>query len=385
MLAKVFSSAVLGIDAYLVDVEVDLAAGLPTFAVVGLPDASVKESRERVKAAVQNSGLDFPVRRITVNLAPADVRKEGSAYDLPIAIGILCATGVIAESALPSSVLLGELSLDGSVKPVRGALSIALAAERNGMTRLILPRENAAEAAVIPGVAVYPVDTLPQVVEFLTGRLSLEPLQVDLHAALAPSQPGLIDFAEVKGQALVKRGLEVAAAGGHNILLLGPPGAGKSMLARRLTTILPDLTLAEAIETTRIHSVAGLTGRRTAFVTTRPFRAPHHTISDVGLIGGGQVPTPGEVSLAHHGVLFLDELPEFRRRVLEVLRQPLDDGMVTIARTSMSASALMCLIPPVCLRMLRDGYFSTLPVPYWRPSADRLRREMKDEIVSIPS
>jgi magnesium chelatase family protein len=230
MLAKVFSSAVLGIDAYLVDVEVDLAPGLPTFAVVGLPDASVKESRERVKAAVQNSGLDFPVRRITVNLAPADIRKEGSAYDLPIAIGLLCATGVIPESALQSSVLLGELSLDGSVKPIRGALSIALAAERNGMTRLILPRENAAEAAVIPGVAVYPVDTLPQVVEFLTGRLSLEPLQVDPHAALAPSRPGLIDLAEVKGQALVKRALEVAAAGGHNILRLGRPGAGPCRL-----------------------------------------------------------------------------------------------------------------------------------------------------------
>jgi magnesium chelatase family protein len=338
MLAKVFSSAVLGIDAYLVEVEVDLAPGLPTFAVVGLPDASVKESRERVKAAVQNSGLEFPIRRVTVNLAPADIRKEGSAFDLPIAIGLLCATGVIPESALSSAVLLGELSLDGRVKPIRGALSIALAAERMGMRRLLLPRENAPEAAVIQGIDVHPVDTLPQVVEFLTGRLPLVPLQADLHATLSSVLSGAIDMSEVKGQSLVKRALEVAAAGGHNILLLGPPGAGKSMLARRLTTILPDMTLAEAIETTRIHSVAGLTSGGTAFVTTRPFRAPHHTISDVGLIGGGHIPTPGEVSLAHHGVLFLDELPEFRRHVLEVLRQPLEDGLVTITRASMSVT-----------------------------------------------
>src|SRR4029434_186531 len=330
MLAKVFSSAVLGIDAYIVEVEVDLASGLPYFAVVGLPDASVKENRERVKAAVQNSGLDFPVRRITVNLAPADIRKEGSAYDLPIAIGLLCATGVISASTLQNAILLGELSLDGRVKPIRGALSIALAAERAGMTRLILPRENSTEAAAIQRIAVYPVDTLPQVVEFLTDRLHLDPLQVDLQAAFAPVQPAPIDFAEVKGQALVKRALEVAAIGGHNLLLLGPPGAGKSMLARRLTTILPAMTLAEAIETTRIHSVAGLTGDRTALVTTRPFRAPHQTISDAGLIGGGHVPMPGEVSLSHNGWCFLDELPEFRRHVLEVLRQPLEESLIYV-------------------------------------------------------
>jgi magnesium chelatase family protein len=322
MLAKVFSSAVLGIDACLLEVEVDLVPGLPTFAVVGLPDALVEESRERVKAAVQNSGLDFPVRRITVNLAPADIRKEGSAYDLPSAIGLLCAAGVILALALETSVLLGELSLDGRVKPIRGALSIALAAEPAGMTRLILPRGNAREAAVIEGIAVYPVDTLPQVVEFLTNRLSLAPLWVDLQAAIAPVQLAPIDFGEVKGQALVKRALEVAAAGGYN-LLLGPPGAGTSMLARRLTTILPAMTLAEAIETTRIHSGAGLTGDRTAWVTTRPCRASHHTIADVGLIGGGAVPMPGEVSLAHNGVLCLDERPECRRHGLEVLRQRL--------------------------------------------------------------
>jgi magnesium chelatase family protein len=270
MLAKVFSSAVPGIDACLLEVEVDLVPGLPTFAVVGLPDALVEESRERVKAAVQNSGLDFPVRRITVNLAPADIRKEGSAYDLPSAIGLLCAAGVILALALETSVLLGELSLDGRVKPIRGALSIALAAEPAGMTRLILPRGNAREAAVIEGIAVYPVDTLPQVVEFLTNRLSLAPLWVDLQAAIAPVQLAPIDCREVKGQALVKRALEVAAAGGYNLLLIGPPSAGKSMLARRLTTILPAMTLAEALEARRIHRVAGLTGDRTAFATVYP-------------------------------------------------------------------------------------------------------------------
>jgi magnesium chelatase family protein len=338
MLAQVFSSAVVGIDAAPVEVEVDLAPGLPSFAVVGLPDASVKESRERVKAAIQNSGLDFPIRRITVNLAPADLRKEGSAYDLPIAVGILSATGVVPSGRLPATVILGELSLDGRVKPIKGALSIALAAQRHGMQALLVPRDNALEAAVIAGITVYAVDTLPQVVAWLTGELVLEPVQVDLAAAFAPHRATAVDFAEVKGQAQVKRALEVAAAGGHNVVMLGSPGAGKSMLARRLATILPAMTLAEAIETTRIHSVAGLTDGRTALVTTRPFRAPHHTISDVALIGGGQIPMPGEVSLAHHGILFLDELPEFKRHVLEVLRQPLEDGLVTIARASMSVT-----------------------------------------------
>jgi magnesium chelatase family protein len=301
VLAKVFSSAVLGIEGYLVEVEVDLAPGLPSFAIVGLPDASVKESRERVKAAVQNSGLDFPIRRITVNLAPAAIRKEGSAYDLPIAVGLLSATGVVPAQALHTTMILGELSLDGSVKPIKGALCIAMAAHAAGMQRLLLPRDNAAEAAVIPAIAVYAIDTLPQAVAWLTGQLLLAPMQVNLQATLEATQGQALDFAEVKGQALVKRALEVAAAGGHNVLLLGPPGAGKSMLARRLATILPAMTLAEALDTTRIHSVAGLTGGRTAVVTMRPFRAPHHTISEVGVIGGGQLPMPGEVSLVYSG------------------------------------------------------------------------------------
>ncbi|MDA3837382.1 MAG: YifB family Mg chelatase-like AAA ATPase [Candidatus Delongbacteria bacterium] len=357
MLAKIKSAAVLGLDAFEIEVETHLERGLPGLSLVGLPDPTVKESKDRINAAIKNSNYEFPLKRIIVNLAPADIKKEGSSYDLPIAIAILTASNQIESENMNDYIFLGELALDGGLRPIKGALPIAILGEIKKYKGIILPKENAFEAAVIEGVDILPAENLKQVVDFINGDEIIEPLKINIENLFEEFNKWDIDFHEVKGQYHVKRALEIAAAGGHNLIMIGPPGSGKSMLSKRFATILPNMTLPEALETTKIYSVAGLLPHNKALMATRPFRSPHHSISDAALVGGGRIPKPGEISLAHHGVLFLDELPEFKKNVLEVMRQPLEDREVTIARAASTLKFPASFVMVAAMNPCPCGYY----------------------------